>query len=119
MLLGATFENNGEVNNNNLYELKTNEETNDRSKLINFVTVLNSYSGEDLKTRIEAIFDVETYLRQMAVETLVVIGMATRLIPIIFTYTKTPLPIKSISFLTISTILLALTGSAATGEPAM
>lgn len=68
---GATFENNGEVNNNNRYELKTNEETNDRSKLINFVTVLNSYSGEDLKPLIEAIFDVETYLRQMAVETLI------------------------------------------------
>ncbi len=68
---GSTFENNGEVNNNSRYELKTNKETNDRSKLVNFVTVLSSYSGENLKPRIEAIFDVETYLRQLAVETLI------------------------------------------------
>jgi spore coat protein H len=68
---GATLQNDGQIFWEDLYELKTNEEANDRSILENMVILLNSYEGEELRTNLEPVFDVHNFLRQMAVEALI------------------------------------------------
>jgi spore coat protein H len=54
----------------NLYELKTNESTNDYSGLINFLNVLNNTSNNDFPCAIQEVLDVESYLKTLAIEVL-------------------------------------------------
>ncbi len=54
----------------NLYELKTNESTNDYSGLINFLNVLNNASITDFPCAIQEVLDVESYLKTLAIEVL-------------------------------------------------
>ncbi len=54
----------------NLYELKTNESTNDYSGLINFLNVLNNASITDFPCAIQEVLDVESYLKTLAIEIL-------------------------------------------------
>lgn len=68
---GATLEDDGQIYNNDIYELETNEDENNRSILEHFVDVLNNTPDEDFKTEIEKIFNVQPFLRYLAVEALV------------------------------------------------
>jgi hypothetical protein len=65
------LENDGQIFDNNIYELKTNEEINNRSKLEHFVMVLNSTPDNQFKIEIEKVFNINSYLRQLAVEALI------------------------------------------------
>ncbi len=53
---------------NNGYELKTNEEKDDYSDLINFIHTLDNSTPAQLPEKIEPIFNVNNYLRYLAVE---------------------------------------------------
>jgi hypothetical protein len=53
-----------------LYELKTNEEANDYSRLIEFLDVLNNTATASLPARLEPICDVENVLHSLALEIL-------------------------------------------------
>ena len=53
------------------YELKTNELTNDYSDLIQFIQTLNSISHEDFPCFIEEYFEVNMYLKTLAVEVII------------------------------------------------
>ena len=68
---GATLEDNGQINNNELYEIKMNEDTDTRSELKHFVEILNNSSEVNFKTEIEKVFSVDGFLRQMAVEAII------------------------------------------------
>jgi hypothetical protein len=67
---GSTLEDNGQVENTTQYESEINQPTDNRAQLKNFVFVLNkSYSTTaDFQAAIESVFDVDRYLRQLAVE---------------------------------------------------
>ena len=67
----ATLEDNGQVNNFELYEVKMNKDTDTRSELNHFVEILNNSSNVNFKTEIETVFDVDGFLRQMAVEAII------------------------------------------------
>ena len=54
-----------------VYELKTNEAQDDYSALAAFIDVLNNSTDEDFPCALEALFDVEGYLKIMAGEILV------------------------------------------------
>ncbi len=54
-----------------LYELKTNESTNDYSGLVNFIQVLNTSSAANFPCDIQEVFDVDFYLRTLACEILI------------------------------------------------
>lgn len=54
-----------------LYELNTNTSTSNYSGLINFISVLNNTSNEDFACAIQSVFDVEMYLRTLALEELI------------------------------------------------
>lgn len=56
--------NNGE----RVYELKTNESTDDYSKLAEFINVLNNSPLSQLACALDSIFNVETYLQTLAFE---------------------------------------------------
>jgi len=45
------------------YDLKTNEEVDDYSDLANFITILNNTPDENLPCELEAVFNVDTYLK--------------------------------------------------------
>lgn len=68
---GATLEDNSKIYDDDIYELKTNEEDNDRSILANFVEVLNTTSEANFQEEIEKIFDVQLFIRYLAVEAIV------------------------------------------------
>lgn len=68
---GATLAKNSDLYNNQNIEIKTNETVNDRSKLLEFVNLLNSTPSESWETQMEAVFAVDDYLRQLAVEALI------------------------------------------------
>jgi spore coat protein H len=68
---GATLAKNSDLYNNQNIEIKTNETVNDRSKLVEFVKLLNSTPSESWETQMEAVFAVDDYLRQLAVEALI------------------------------------------------
>jgi spore coat protein CotH len=55
-----------------IYLLKTNEEANDFSRLVNFLDILNNTPKADLPAHIETIVDVENWMYGMAVNNLVV-----------------------------------------------
>lgn len=64
----ATLQDNGQVFNQDLYQSKMNELTDTRSQLDNFVDVLNNTSNANFAEEIEKIFNVQAYLRYLAVE---------------------------------------------------
>lgn len=66
----ATLEDNGQIYDNGYYELKTNKDINDRSTLAHFVDVLNNTSDENFQIEIEKVFNVQPYLRYLAIEAL-------------------------------------------------
>lgn len=68
---GANLVNDGQIFNNEVYELETNRELNDRSKLENFVRVLNTTPSSSLAAELEKVFNVDRYIRYLAVEALV------------------------------------------------
>lgn len=51
-------------------ELKTNETTTDHSALLSFLDVLNNTPDEELETALPQVFDVDGFLRYLAVSTL-------------------------------------------------
>ncbi len=53
-----------------LYELKTNKAQNDYSGLINFIDILNNTNQDQFTCAIQSVFDVDSYLRTLAVEIL-------------------------------------------------
>ncbi|MEI8116659.1 MAG: CotH kinase family protein [Flavobacteriia bacterium] len=55
----------------NTYELKTNEAFNDYSGLIQFINVLNNSAASNFACDIQEVFDVDSYLRTLAVEILI------------------------------------------------
>lgn len=57
--------------NERAYELKTNESQDDYSDLVHLIDVINNTSSSNFKTEIEAIFDVQAYLKTLAVEVLI------------------------------------------------
>lgn len=67
---GANLLDNGQINNANLYESELNEEDDTRAELDHFVDVLNNTSNAQFADKIEEVFDVQGYLRQLAVESL-------------------------------------------------
>jgi len=52
------------------YALKTNLEEYDYSDLAHFINVLNNYSGTTFRCELEKIFDVESYLKMIALDIL-------------------------------------------------
>ena len=67
---GADLANMNEVYNDGIYELKTNETINDRTNLSNFITFLTTSSNSDFETNIESYINVDSYLKQLAIEVL-------------------------------------------------
>lgn len=65
-LLGTSLESPNES-----YVLVNNEDVNDRTRLNHFISVLNNPSAPDFKEQLEACFNTDGYLRQLAVETLI------------------------------------------------
>jgi spore coat protein H len=55
----------------NTYKLKTNEAVNDYSGLIQFINVLNNSAAANFVCDIQEVFDVDSYLRTLAVEILI------------------------------------------------
>lgn len=55
----------------NTYDLKTNEALNDYSGLIHFINVLNNSTPSNFPCAIQEVFDVDLYLRTLAVEILI------------------------------------------------
>ena len=55
----------------NTYKLKTNEAMNDYSGLIQFINVLNNSAAANFVCDIQDVFDVDSYLRTLAVEILI------------------------------------------------
>lgn len=68
---GANLAYSGDVYNDYTYELKTNELINNRSKLEGFVNTLSTSTIASLPGNLEPVFEIETYLKQMAVESIV------------------------------------------------
>lgn len=68
---GATLLPENDIYNDELFNLKTNEELNDRSKLEEFIDLLNEPVDELWVSEMEDMFDVPEYLRQMAVESMI------------------------------------------------
>jgi len=55
---------------NYTFELQTNEEDNDWTKFIDFIDFINNTSDTEFKDGIEAIFDLDEYLRILAIDIL-------------------------------------------------
>jgi hypothetical protein len=51
-----------------VYALRTNEDWDDYEDLAGFITILDQYSGEELKAELEPLFNVQQYLKALAVE---------------------------------------------------
>lgn len=66
----ANLIDNGQVFNTSLFESEINEETDTRTELDHFVEILNTSSDANFPAAIEAVFNVESYLKQLAVEAL-------------------------------------------------
>ena len=65
---GANLQDDDQVFSNDIYESKINKDEDTRAELNNFVKILNNTSSSSFKTEIEKVFNVDNYLRQMAVE---------------------------------------------------
>lgn len=71
---GADFQylgNNPDKYSNNVYEAANNEDNPDIWKLIDFTEVLSKPSDPNYRCKLEAIFDVDDYLKRMAFEVLI------------------------------------------------
>ena len=53
------------------YDLKTNETADDYSDLVNLINVINNSPSDSFQARIERIFDVQAYLKTLAMEVLI------------------------------------------------
>lgn len=51
-----------------VYALRTNEDWDDYEDLVRFIGSLDQYSGEELKIRLEPLFNVQQYLKVLAVD---------------------------------------------------
>ena len=60
-----------ESNGRRTYDLKTNTDQDDYSDLAHFINVINNYDGEDWKCELERIFDVDNYLKIIAIDVLI------------------------------------------------
>lgn len=67
---GASLATNNDVYDEDVFELKTNEDVNDRSDLEELIDVLNNTPDERFKSEIEQVLNVESVLRYFAVEVL-------------------------------------------------
>jgi spore coat protein H len=67
---GANLLDNEQIDNLALYESELNEENDTRAELHHFVDVLNNTPKAQFAEKIKEVFDVEGYLRQLAVESL-------------------------------------------------
>jgi spore coat protein H len=65
---GANLSDDGQIFSNEIYESKINEEEDTRAELDAFVKILNNTPTANFKTEIEKVLNVDSYLRQMAVE---------------------------------------------------
>jgi spore coat protein H len=65
---GADLQNNGQVFNTVMFESEINKDVDTRAELDAFVKILNTTSSTDFKAEIEKAFEVDSYLRQLAVE---------------------------------------------------
>ncbi len=60
-----------DIYNNEILELKTNEDINDRSGVERLIHILATVYGKAFADSLESVFNVDNYLRQLAVETLI------------------------------------------------
>lgn len=67
---GANLLNDGQIYDEGIYELETNKLANDRSVLANFVKVLNTTPSSSFEEELEKVFDVDRFIRYLAVEVL-------------------------------------------------
>lgn len=65
---GATLENDGQIFDEALYESKMNEESDTRAQLKDFVEMLENTPDNDFKEKVEQAFEVDRFIRQLAVE---------------------------------------------------
>lgn len=65
---GATLEDNDRIFDEALYESKINEQNDTRAELQSFVEVLNGVSNETFREEIQQVFQVDRFIRQLAVE---------------------------------------------------
>ncbi len=70
-LWGSSLEDDGQYADDLIYELKNNETINDRSKLLNFIKVLNHASDDSFSTQISRWVDMDKLIRFLAVEIVV------------------------------------------------
>jgi spore coat protein H len=70
-LYPATLNDVNDISNNNVYIIKNNSSINDRTRLINFVSELSEASPSDFESRIDPIFNIDGYLKQLAIEALI------------------------------------------------
>lgn len=68
---GSNLVNNGQVFNELLFESEINKDEDTRAELNHFVHVLNTTGTTSFATEIEKVFNVDRYLRQLAVEALI------------------------------------------------
>lgn len=68
---GASLTNNGQVYDESVFESEINEELDTRAELNVFVNVLNNTTSIGMTTVLPDYFDVNTYLRQLAVESMI------------------------------------------------
>jgi len=59
-----------ESNGRRTYDLKTNKEKDDYSALAHIIDVINNWTGDDLKCELERIFDVDNYIKIVALDIL-------------------------------------------------
>jgi spore coat protein CotH len=59
-----------EVAGEQIYALRTNEKWDDYGDLAGLAFILNQYSGEDLKHKLERVMNVQQYLKIMALDVL-------------------------------------------------
>lgn len=54
-----------------VYELKTNEDVDNYTNLAEFIKILNRPAAPDFRCQLESIFDIDLYLRSMAMEVII------------------------------------------------
>lgn len=60
-----------ESNGRRTYDLKTNNESDDYSQLVQFIDILNNTTGDQFQCELEEIFDVDNYIKAIAMDILV------------------------------------------------
>ena len=67
---GSTLEDDGQVSDDGRYELKTNEEVNNRAVLRNMVEVLNQNESPNWTAEFGAVFNIDRFIKYLAAEAL-------------------------------------------------